>query len=806
MSEKFSMKYVVIILLICPLWATAQRVSLKGYVKDSVTNEFLIGATIELAEAKVGVATNAYGFFSLSVEKGTYTARINYLGYKMYAKKITIDVNKEQDFFLSPTAISLEEVVVSSEKENINVTKNEMSVNQLDVKTIKQIPYVLGEADIIKAIQLLPGVTSVNEGAGGFNVRGGSADQNLVLLDEAVVYNSSHVFGFFSVFNADAIKGVKLYKGGIPANYGGRLSSVLDVHMNEGNSNKFTGKGGIGLIASRLTLEGPLGKKSDGSAPGSFLLSGRRSYADIFLPLSSDTSINRSKVYFYDLNMRTNYKLGSRDRLYLSGYFGRDYLELPASFGNSWGNATATLRWNHTFGNKLFANITGIYSNFDYQIKFFPANSFQWKSSLSDYSVKADFNYYLSNNNFSFGLGTTYHTFEPGTIMPLGSKSTIKNTNYKERKAFVSFFYVGNEQKLSERLTIHYGLRVSYFARLANDSLKIYKDDKPVVFDATINSYRSGVVSEKRFMQEDESFAQNVGWEPRFSATYVINDKSSIKTSYNRMFQYIHLLSSSTSPTPLDVYTPSSTFIKPQIADQVAIGYFNNLKNNTYELSFETYYKWLQNQFDFIDGASPLFNENPETILLKGQGKAYGFEIMAKKNTGKLTGWVSYTYSRIQRQISGTDGGSGINGGNYYPANFDKPNNLAITGSYQLNKRWSLSANFVYQTGRPITYPVSKYTYNGLVTPEYSDRNQYRVPDYHRLDISATLKCKQRKHWSAQWIFGIYNVYNQQNAASIYFREQLKGNSETGMGTGIAKAYQLTYFGIVPSITYDFKF
>jgi hypothetical protein len=788
--------------------ANAQKYTLSGYLKDSLTNEFLIGAAVQIENTSIGSSSNAYGYYSITVNKGKVTLLVNYIGYEQ--KSLTIDVasNVTLDISLKEKMTSLKEVIVSSTKKDQKIISTDMSVEKISAKDIKQIPMVLGEADVIKSIQLLPGVSAPNEGSGGFNVRGGSADQNLILLDEAIVYNPSHLFGFFSVFNADALKDATIYKGGIPSKYGGRLSSVLDIRMREGNNKKFTATGGIGLLSSRLTLEAPIGKVHEDGANGSFLLSARRSYADVFLPLSSDTTINRNKLYFYDLNFRSNYRLSSKDRIFLSGYFGRDKIDVPNGFGNSWGNITSTLRWNHLFSPKLFMNVSAIYSNYDYAITFYPGNSFQWNSSLSNVNFKADFDYYAGEKHkIKFGIGSILYQFNPGNIKPFGANSTINPTNYKGKRAVENYAYLQDDYRISNRLTIMYGLRISQFAQMANDSIPVYENGKPVVYNPVINNYEKGTISSYKNYRKNELLNNSFGFEPRLSLNYQVNEVSSIKLGYNRMYQYIHLLSTATSPTPLDIYTPSSSFIKPQVADQIATGYFRNFKDNIFEFSVEAYYKWMQNQFDFIDGASPILNNSPETILLNGNARSYGLEFMVKKSEGRFTGWISYTLSKAERRTPGIDGGKGINNGAYYVTNYDKPHNIAVTGNYQISERWSFSANFIFQTGRPATYPESKYTFNGLSIPEYSERNAHRLPNYHRLDIAATLKGKQTKRWKSQWIFGIYNVYNRQNAANITFKETLtNNNSETGLGTGNNKAYKLTYFGLVPSISYEFKF
>ena len=798
----------VVFLFHVTITLSGQKQTISGYLKDSVTNEFLIGAIVRLANTSVGVSSNDYGFYSLQADKGKITLQVDYIGYEQKVITLNLTTNTTLDILLSEKRQTLSEVVVSSTKANQRIVSTEMSTEKLTAKDIKQIPMVLGEADVIKSIQLLPGVSAPNEGSGGFNVRGGSADQNLILLDEAIVYNPSHLFGFFSVFNADALKDATIYKGGIPSKYGGRLSSVLDIRMREGSNKKFSATGGIGLLSSRVTLETPLGKVHENGANGSMLISGRRSYADIFLPLFPDTTINRNKLYFYDLNFRSNYRLSTKDRVFLSGYFGRDRIDVPNGFGNSWGNITGTLRWNHLFSSKLFMNVSTIYSNYDYEIKFYPGNSFKWQSSLSNLNFKADFDFYANEkHNIKFGLGSIYYTFNPGNITPFGSKSSVVATNNPLKYALENYAYLQDDYKINSNLSVMYGLRISNFAQLANESIPVYNNDQPVVFNPTINNYQKGTVKSYNKSKRNTWLNNSYGLEPRINVNYQISESASIKTGYNRMFQYIHLLSTATSPTPLDIYTPSSSFIKPQISDQIASGYFKNIKDNKYELSVEGYYKWMQNQFDFIDGASPLLNNSPETILLNGSARSYGLEFMVKKGEGRFTGWISYTLSKAERKTPGINGGRGINNGEYYATNYDKPHNLAVTANYKLSEKWSFSANFIFQSGRPITYPESKYTFNGLSVPEYSERNAHRLPAYHRLDVSATLKGKESKRLKSQWVFGIYNFYNRQNAANITFRESVTlNNNNYEVGTGINKAYKLTYFGIVPSVSYEFKF
>lgn len=795
--------------MVVSITANAQKHTISGYLKDSLTNEFLIGATIRIANTQIGVSSNAYGFYSLQTERGKVTLQVNYIGYEQKLIIVDLNANLTLDILLSEKRQTLNEAIVTGTKANQRIVSTEMSTDKISAKDIKQMPMVLGEADVIKSIQLLPGVSAPNEGSGGFNVRGGSADQNLILLDEAIVYNPSHLFGFFSVFNADALKDATIYKGGIPAKYGGRLSSVLDIRMREGSNKKFAATGGIGLLSSRLTLETPIGKMRENGANGSMLISARRSYADIFLPLIQDTTINRNKLYFYDVNFRSNYRISSKDRIFLSGYFGRDKIDIPNSFGNSWGNITGTLRWNHVINSKIFLNVSAIYSNYDYEITFYPGNSFKWKSELSNLNFKLDLDYYANDkHSIKFGVGSIYYTFNPGNISPVGSTSSVVGSSNPLKYALENYLYVQDDYKIMDRLSIMYGIRVSNFAQLANEAVPNYVDGKPLIFNPSINNYERGEIAS--FDSKSKNSLQNssIGFEPRLSINYQIDESSSVKLGYNRMYQYIHLLSTATSPTPLDIYTPSSSFIKPQIADQIAAGFFKNINDNNYEFSVETYYKWMQNQFDFIDGASPLLNNSPETILLNGSARSYGVEIMVKKSEDRFTGWISYTLSKAERRTPGVGGGRGINNGQYYATNYDKPHNLAITSNYQLNKKWAISANFIVQSGRPITYPESKYTFSGLSVPEYSERNAQRLPLYHRLDIAVTFKGKETmKRFKSQWVFGIYNIYNRQNAANITFRETVSTTGENyEVGTGINKAYRLTYFGITPSVTYEFKF
>lgn len=796
MQKKQFLLSVGIILLLCNGYASMgqEKITVSGYIKDAFTGESLIGATIQVEGVTgLGAVSNAYGFYSLTIPKGETKLKALYLGYEAYQFTKQFNSDEQLNIELRPSVASLEEVVITGEAENANVVNNEMSVLQLEPKTIRQVPAVLGEADVIRSIQLLPGITSVGDGASGFNVRGGAADQNLILLDEGIIYNSAHLLGLYSVVNPDAVKDIKLYKGGIPAKYGGRLSSVMDVKQRDGNSKAFNGEAGIGLISARALVEGPLIKDKS-----SYMIAARRSYGDAFLRLGG----NKNIAYFYDLNVKTNYSLNQNNRLFLSGYFGRDKFELGGILGNSWGNATASLRWNHLFSDRLFANFSAIYSNYDYSIDVLTTGAaFNNKSNIITYNLKGDFNYFINNQNqLEFGVDSKQYEFRPGSISPINGSSINKSSLDKK---FAQEFgaYLSYELKLGN-LSLMGGLRASSFFRRGSQVLRKYANNQPVVYNELLGRYEDGEVIGEESYSSGKIISDFWNLEPRFSATYVINENSSVKASYNRLYQYLHLISNSNSPTPLDVWTPSGPFIKPQQVDQVAIGYFKNFKNNTFETSIEAYYKQLDHLVDYIDGANLLTNNNLETELLSGKGRSYGLELYIKKNKGRLTGWLSYTLSKSERQVKGLGGNDpGINGGKYYAANFDKRNDLSITTMYKLNDRWAIAANFIYATGAPTTYPVGRYEYAGLVVPQFESRNSQRLPDYHRLDISATLKGKKVrwKNGGHEWVFGFYNIYHRANATSIYFVENENKKGET-------KAYKSYLFGITPSITYNFNF
>ena len=770
-----------------------ENITLNGYVKDAQSGETLIGATVFIPSLAVGVATNEYGFYALKVDAGTYTIEYSYLGYDTQKIELNIQSSVTQDIELKEESLEVEEIVIVAEAEDEQVTNIEMSVNKLDIGVIKKMPSLLGEVEIIRSLQLLPGVTSVGEGATGFNVRGGSIDQNLILLDEAPIFNSSHLFGFFSVFNPDAVKDVKLYKGGIPARYGGRLSSILDVRMKEGNSKKFTVNGGVGAIFSRLSIEAPIVKDK-----ASFILAGRRSYIDIlsrpFLPEEQ----RDSRLYFYDLTFKTNYKISSKDRLYLSAYLGRDNFVFGSQAGFNWGNSTVSFRWNHLFSERLFSNITLYYSDYDYQIQFGDdsLNRFDWDASIVNYSVKPEMTFFLNpQNTIKFGGQAIIYKFEPSNAVGV-SEGQVNDISLPFKYAIESGLFIENEQDISKKLSLNYGLRWSHFNYTGEGKAYFFSDAEEPGERKTFEGTQD--------FDQWESIQTYNNFEPRFAMKYQLNPVSSVKLSYNRMAQYIQLVSNTTASTPVDVWTPATNNIRPMIADQVALGYFRNFNNNEIEFSAEVYYKLMENIVDYVDGADLILNEFVEGDLIEGDGRAYGLEVMAEKKKGKLTGWVSYTLARTERKIEG------INASDWYPSRFDQLHNLSITAFYDLSKRWSLSSTFTYITGTPITFPTSRYEQQGYVVPHnaFDTRNNVRIPDYHRLDIGATLKGKEKpnKKWRNEWVFSVYNVYNRRNPFAIFFRQEGDSRVMTNQAVN-TEAVKLSVIGsFIPSVSWNFKF
>ena len=747
----------------------AQDYTLSGYMRDDSTGEELLFATVSVDGTTQGASTNLYGFYSLTLPAGSYDINYSYVGYATQTVTIDLTADVTQDVELGLGSATLEEVVIVSESEDDNITNSEISVVNIDVKDIKKIPVIFGEQDVLKTLQLQPGVSASSEGSSGFFVRGGDADQNLILLDEAPVYNASHLLGFFSVFNSDALKDVKLYKGGIPAQYGGRASSVMDVRMRNGNMKQWEGSGGIGLISSRLTVEGPIIKDK-----GSIIVSGRRTYADIVAaPLIND--FEDFSLYFYDLNVKANYKLTENDRVYVSGYLGRDVLGTDA-FGFDWGNRTFTARWNHIYSSKLFSNTSYIYSEYDYGFDVASGGiDINLSSGIYDHNLKQDYNFYANpKNEITFGWQGIYHQFQPSTFRFDGD---VQSTA-QEQDALEGGVYIANQQKVTDRLQLNYGLRLSTFSNIGGYTEKAFDDNDEVISETT---YADG-----------EFYNNYFNLEPRLSATYVLNGTSSLKASYNRNAQYLHLLSNSTSGSPTDLWIPSSTLVKPTLSDQVALGYFKNLKNNQYKLSVEGYYKTMQNAVDYEDGAEVFGNADIEAELVFGQGRAYGAEFLVEKTKGKFTGWGSYTLSKSERQFDE------ISAGEWFSARQDRTHDISLVGVYDITDKISFSGSWVYSTGDAVTFPSGKYYIDDNLVNLYTSRNDDRMPDYHRLDLGLTIKLKTNKLESSDLNISVYNAYNRKNAYSIDFDENAT--------TGASEATRLALFGMVPSVTWNFKF
>jgi len=772
------------------------QLTISGFVKEKSSSEELIGANILCEELRVGVTTNSYGYYSMSLPAGDYKIRYSFIGYQDKVIDLNLTKSKRLDIEMEPYAQELSEIVLEADALH-KVRSIEMSVNSLDVKSVKELPAVMGEVDIIKSIQLLPGVTSVSEGANGFNVRGGSSDENLVLLDEMNLFNSSHLFGFFSVFNADAIKDMKLYKGGIPAEYGNRISSVLDVRQKEGNANSYHASGGLGLISSRLMVEGPMWDKS------SFMIAGRRSYGDLFLLLSKDSTINKNQLFFYDLNMKFNSWIGSKDRVFLSTYSGDDVFKFGDLISSSWGNTTLNARWLHLFSDKLVANLSYNYNNYNYIISIGEDDfSFDWESKIKNHKFKYDLSYYHSNKHqFKMGASLNTYHFVPGIITPTTDSATVNITELRNKFAYEPAVFIQDEWKVSERLLVKAGLRWSSFYRVGADTMRVYADG-PLVYDELQNMYVHGDSIGLDVYGDNEIVQSYNAFEPRLAIRYQLNDLSSVKASYQKINQYMHLITNASSPTPLDIWAPAGKFIKPVTGQQLALGYFYTSENLKWDFSTEVYYKKLDNVLDYIDGADLQFNNNLETEILYGEGRAYGLELMLEKKEGKVKGWIAYTLAKSESLIPGlSDSDPGINNGNWYNNPQDKTHDLSIVAFYKHNKKWTFSSNFVFATGIPTNYPSAKYSYEGFTMPHYTGRNEARLPNYHRLDIAATLRPlkNENRKWDSEWVFSIYNVYNRKNASSLFFRQSSDDEHVT-------EAVQLSIFPIIPSVSYNFKF
>lgn len=749
--------------------------TISGNIRDAETGEDLIGAAVVVETLSTGAVTNVYGFYALSLPAGSYTLSVQYIGY--VRKRITLDLAQDTtlNVELMPQSTALEEIVIVAESEDDPITSLNMGVAKIRPQDIDNVPVLFGEKDVLKTIQLLPGIQGAGEGNSGFFVRGGNADQNLILLDEATVYNASHLLGFFSVFNSDAIKDVNVIKGDMPAQYGGRLSSVLDIRMKEGNSKEFSGTGSIGLISSKLTLEAPIVKDK-----GSFMVSGRRTYVDLFFNLFNIEDLEDSQLYFYDLNAKANYRLNDRNRVFVSGYFGRDRFGFEDAFGFDWGNATATVRWNHLFSDRLFSNTSFIYSDYDYKVSINDGDSeVEIGSAIQDLNLKQDFDYFLSNNHtLRFGGNLIYHTFVPGEITSSG-EGRFGDTKVEDRYALEGAVYISDEHRINSSLSLRYGLRYSLFNALGPGTYRLYDEDGDVTSEQTYDDF--------------ESVQYYDGWEPRLGFNYRLSHAASIKGAYSRNNQYVHLLSNSTTTTPTDIWVPSSPHVKPQISDQFSLGYYRDFSSGRYEFSSEVYYKSMDNVIDYKNGADLFVNEDIEAELLFGEGQAYGIEFLLRKNMGQFKGWLSYTLSRSERMFDE------INNGEAFPARQDRTHDISLVGTYQFNPKLSLSFNWVYFTGNAVTFPSGRYEIDGRTVSYYTERNGYRMPDYHRLDLGLNWVRRKTDKFESSWNFSLYNAYGRENAFSINFQE-----SENNPGT--TEAVRLALFKFVPSVAYTIKF
>ena len=771
-------------MLCLSLSASAQKkFSLSGYTRDGQTGEDLIGVTVYVDSLKSGVVSNVYGFYSLTLPEGEHTVQFSYVGYETLFLKINLRADQTVSMELGLTKETMEEVVVYGEAQDANVTDLSISTEKVDIEQLRKMPSIFGEPDLIKAIQMMPGVITAGEGTSAYFVRGGSSDQNLILIDEAPIYDASHLFGYISVFNSDVIKESKLYKGGIPAAYGGRLSSILDVRTIDGNKKDFGVHAGIGTLASKLMIEGPIKKDV-----GSFLVSARRSYADLFLKLAN----NDNRVYFYDVNAKVNWNLGPKDKIYLAGYFGRDAFGFGDTFTFDWGNATGTLRWNHLFSNKLFSNTTFIVSQFDYGLDLSDnALGFNWTAVTNEYSFKQHFTWFATPNiELDFGYDGTYRVFQPGKFSSNSESSIFTDLELQQLYALDHAFFVSNKHTINSWLSLEYGLRVSLFEQIGPTTVYTYADPRDNV---------NITITDSKDYARGEKIVSYLNFEPRFSGRVRLDELSSIKFSYNRMVQNVHLISSGTVPLPFNTWYPSSTYLQPQIADQVAAGYFRNINDNMFETSVEVFYKWLDNVTDFADNADIFFNDNLPTEFRQGESSAYGFEAQIRKTKGDWTGFVNYTWSKVERLIPE------VNNGNPFFANYDRRNALNVLAAYQLSERWSFSGTFTFSTGRPITLPTGQYAIQHYTPSLITERNGYKLPSYHRMDFSAVLEPLKNKNRRMQtkWVFSVYNAYNRKNAFTIFNQDVLDENEQR---TGEKEFVMIYLFPIVPSVTFNVSF
>jgi outer membrane receptor protein involved in Fe transport len=770
--------------------AAKKKNKLTGRIFDD-ERQPVIGANIFIKELETGVVTDVNGNYSIEVPDGNYTVQVSYVGFKNEEKRVYVTDDSKVNFNIDPNSQQLGEVIVMNNKA-ADIKATQMSVNKLSMQEIKKIPVAMGEPDPLKSILTLPGVTNAGEASSGFNVRGGAADQNLILLDGAPVYADSHMFGFFSIFNADIVNGLDLYKGGIPSKFGGRVSSVLDVTQQTGDFEEYKVNGGIGIISSRLLVQGPLEKEK-----GSFILSGRASYAHLFMKLAD----NNNSAMFYDLNAKLNYRFNAKNTLSFSGYFGNDLFDISDRFASTYGSTMGILNWKHKFTDRLNSNLSVFYSDYRFNLEI-PIESFKWNSNIASYGLKYNWNFQQSEKfKINYGIDGLYYNFNPGVVKPTSSDSQFNYMQLDKKYALETSAFVDFENQITEKLTFRYGLRYSMFYRLGDETISTYENGQAVVYNPLYNIYEEGTPNGSISYGKGKTISNFNNFEPRAALSYAFNDETSVKASYNRMAQYIHILSNTQSPLPMSIWTPSGPFTKPQLLDQYAMGYFRNFKDGDYSLETELFYKNVQNRIDYIDGADVLANNNVEQVILNGKARSYGLELLFRKNTGVFTGWVSYTLSRAEQKTPGrTPEEPGIANGDWYLSGYDKLHNLSIVGSYELNPKWSFNGNFTLQSGQPVTYANGYYEMGGIHIPNYSLRNENRLPLFHHLDVAATYTPKpdKKKGWQSYWVFSLYNIYNRKNAASMSFT--------TNEDTGANETRRLSIFGIVPGVSYNFKF
>lgn len=768
--------------------AKSGEFSISGKIKDANSGESIIGAALYFEEVETGAVSNSFGYYSISLPSGIYTVRVSAMGKASSSQRIFLDKNISLDIELYDHLTQLNEVVVKADAIDKNISSPEMGLVKLDTKTMQSIPAFLGETDVIRSITMLPGVSTVGEGAAGFNVRGGNTDQNLILIDDVPVFNSSHLFGFFSMINTDIVKDVTLYKGGMPAQYGGRVASVLDLKLKDGNSKEFTGNGGLGIISSRLSLEGPIVKDKL-----SFLVAGRYAYPNWILKKVPDYNIRNSEGYFYDANITLNYQINENNSLRLSSYYSVDGFKFAADTLYGWSTLNTTLKWNTLLSKKLFVSTSFINSNYSYDVEGETENTgFTARFGIETIGAKVDLSYFANlKHKFDFGVSSLVYDLNPGKLSATPESALNARTLQNER-AIESAAYISDEFKITPRLTILAGLRYSRYSSLGPQEVFIYSPGVPRTPSSIIDTLS---------YSRNKVIKTYSGLEPRLSARLTIDNQSSVKASYNKTIQYLHLISNTTAISPIDIWKSSNANIPPQQGHQFSLGYFRNLKNNTIETSAEIYYKQVYDLVEYKDGADLFLNPLIETELIPAFGKAYGVELLIRKNYGTLTGWVGYTYSRSLRKSEGLFPTEIINRGRFFPANYDKPHDLTVVTNYKFNRRISLSTNFTYSTGRPITYPDAVFIVDGYTVVQFTERNQARIPDYHRLDISLTIDkpLKQTQRFRGSWNFAIYNLYGRKNPYSVFFKPTYKGS--------IPQAYRLAVLGsIFPSISYNFKF